>query len=139
VVVANAGSDTLSVIDVRADKVVETIWAKSSPAELFGASPNAMAFDPSGDTLYVANGTQNAIAVFRFHPDESKLLGLIPVGWFPARSRTTLPVAAWPLANIKGVGLTYGLKERERTSTTRISTTGRCRSFRSQRKRNCPR
>ncbi|NLH44498.1 MAG: beta-propeller fold lactonase family protein, partial [Planctomycetes bacterium] len=80
VVVANAGSDTLSVIDVRADKVVETIWAKSSPAELFGASPNAMAFDPSGDTLYVANGTQNAIAVFRFHPDESKLLGLIPVG-----------------------------------------------------------
>ena len=57
VVVANAGSDTLSVIDTRTDKVVETIWAKPSPADPFGASPNALAFHPSGQTLYVANGT----------------------------------------------------------------------------------
>jgi YVTN family beta-propeller protein len=111
VVVANAGSDTLSVIDVRADKVVETIWAKPSPADLFGASPNSLAFDPSGDLLYVANGTQNAVAVFRFHPDESKLLGLIPVGWFPGAIAYDAGNRRLIVANIKGVGSTRGLKE----------------------------
>ena len=84
VVVANAGSDTLSVIDTRTDKIVETICARQDPGDLFGAQPNAMAFDKRGKTLFVCNGTQNAVAVFQFDPGESKLLGLIPVGWFPA-------------------------------------------------------
>ena len=48
VVCANAGSDHLSVIDTRTDAVVETIWAKPKPSDLFGASPNALAFDPIG-------------------------------------------------------------------------------------------
>jgi len=82
-VVANAGSDTLSVIDTRTDKIVETICARQNPADLFGAQPNALAFDKRGRTLFVCNGTQNAVAVFRFKPGQSKLLGLIPVGWFP--------------------------------------------------------
>jgi YVTN family beta-propeller protein len=111
IVVANAGSDTLSVIDTRTDEVVETIWAKSSPADLFGASPNALAFNPSGDTLYVANGTQNAISVFRFHPDESKLLGLIPVGWFPGAITYDKTRHRLVVANIKGTGSTRSLKD----------------------------
>ena len=44
------------------------------------------AFDPSGERLYVANGTQNAILVIEFEPEqrgESHIRGLIPVGWFP--------------------------------------------------------
>jgi YVTN family beta-propeller protein len=110
VVVANAGSDTLSVIDTGTDKVIETIWAKPSPADLFGASPNALAFNPSGDTLFVANGTQNAIAVFRFDPVESKLLGLIPVGWFPGAIAYDAKHRQLVVANIKGVGSTRGLK-----------------------------
>jgi YVTN family beta-propeller protein len=109
VVVANAGSDTLSVIDTHTDKVVETIWAKSSPADLFGASPNALAFRPSGDRLYVANGTQNAIAVIRFHPGKSKLLGLIPVGWFPGEVVYDAARDRLIVANIKGVGSNRGL------------------------------
>jgi YVTN family beta-propeller protein len=111
VMVANAGSDTLSVIDTRTDKVVETIWAKASPADLFGASPNALAFDPAGDRLYVANGTQNAIAVIRFHPGKSRLLGLIPVGWFPGEIAYDAGRARLIVANIKGVGSTRGLKK----------------------------
>src|SRR6185312_14203407 len=82
-VVANAGSDTLTVIDTGTDKIVETIWARQNPGDLFGAQPNALAFDKSGKKLFVCNGTQNAVAVFHFKPGESKLLGLIPVGWFP--------------------------------------------------------
>ncbi|MBN1805257.1 MAG: beta-propeller fold lactonase family protein [Sedimentisphaerales bacterium] len=111
VVVANAGSDTLSVIDTRTDKVVETIWAKPSPADLFGASPNALVFNPSGETLYVANGTQNAIAVFRFCPVRSKLLGLIPTGWFPGAVAYDTTRHRLIVANIKGVGSTRGLRE----------------------------
>jgi len=82
-VVANAGSDTLTVIDTRRDKIVENICARQDPSDLFGAQPNALAFDKRGNTLFVCNGTQNAVAVFQFKPGESKLLGLIPVGWFP--------------------------------------------------------
>ena len=82
-VVANAGSDTLTVIDTRDDKIVETICARQDPGDLFGAQPNALAFDRRGKILFVCNGTQNAVAMFQFNPAASKLLGLIPVGWFP--------------------------------------------------------
>jgi DNA-binding beta-propeller fold protein YncE len=104
VVCANAGVDNLSVIDIREDKIVETIWAKDKPSDLLGATPNALAFSKGGSTLYVANGTQNAVAVIDFDPAEreSKLRGLIPVGWFPGalvldKTRDILSVA-----NIKG-------------------------------------
>ncbi len=111
VVVTNAGSDTLSVIDTRKDEVVETLWAKPTPADLFGASPNALVFDPSGKTLYVANGTQNAIAVFHFEPGESEFQGLIPVGWFPGAIAYDKKHRQLAVANIKGVGITEGLSE----------------------------
>ena len=63
VVCCNAASDHLSVIDTTDDTVVATIWAKPNAADLLGAAPNAAAFDASGRRLYVANGSQNAIAV----------------------------------------------------------------------------
>lgn len=101
-VVANAGSDTLSVIDTRSDQVVETIWTRSSPADLFGASPTALAFDKSGQTLFVCNGTQNAVAVVRFKPGESSLQGLIPVGWFPGAIVHDAARRSLCVANVKG-------------------------------------
>jgi YVTN family beta-propeller protein len=104
VVVANAGSDTLSVIGTQDDKVVETIWAKVSPADLFGASPNALAFDSHGRRLFVCNGTQNAVAVINFDPGKSKLSGLIPVGWFPGAIVFDSKHSALYVANIKGTG-----------------------------------
>ena len=109
-VVANAGNDTLSVIDTSSDRVAETICARQNPADLFGAQPNALAFDKSGNRLFVCNGTQNAVAVFDFAPGNSRLLGLIPVGWFPGAivhdpRRKTLYVA-----NIKGVAGTAALQ-----------------------------
>ncbi len=114
VVVANAGSDTLSVIDTRTDTVVETIWVKPSPADLFGASPNALVFNPKGDTLYVANGTQNAVAVVRFCPGRSKLIGLIPVGWFPGAVAYDTVRHRLYVANIKGIGSTRSIKDTEK-------------------------
>jgi YVTN family beta-propeller protein len=103
-VVANAGSDTLSVIDTRADKIVETICARQNPADLFGAQPNALAFNRSGKRLFVCNGTQNAVAVFGFKPGKSKLLGLIPVGWFPGAIVFDARHGTIDVANIKSIG-----------------------------------
>ena len=103
-VCANAAADTLSVIDTAKDTVVETVWAKASPADLFGASPNALAFAPNGKTLYAANGTQNAVAAIKFSPKKrrSRLKGLIPVGWFPGAVAYDAKRGALCVANIKG-------------------------------------
>ncbi len=102
-VVANAGSDTLSVIDTRADKIVETICARQNPGDAFGAQPNALAFDKSGKRLFVCNGTQNAVAVFQFKPGQSKRLGLIPAGWFPGALAFDAGRKQICVANIKGL------------------------------------
>ena len=115
-IVANTGSDNLSLIDTRTDQIRETIWTRQSPEDLFGAQPNALVFDPSGKTLFVCNGTQNAVAVIDFRPGESKLRGLIPVGWFPG-AITILPQSPRPMlcvANIKGIGSTKKYKPGEK-------------------------
>ncbi len=104
--VANSGSDTVSVIDTATDRVVEKIWARLSPGDPFGAQPNALAFDSDGSRLFMCNGTQNAVAVIQFEPQEkdSKLLGLIPVGWFPGAVVYHPALKTLCVANIKGIG-----------------------------------
>jgi YVTN family beta-propeller protein len=109
-VVANAGSDMLSVIDTQCDRVAETICARQNPADLFGAQPNALTFDKSGKKLFVCNGTQNAVAVFDFAPGRSQLRGLIPVGWFPGAIVCDPHGKALYVANIKGFASTETLE-----------------------------
>src|SRR5208283_1396700 len=75
-----------------------------NPADLFGAQPNALAFDKSGKELFVCNGTQNAVAVFQFKPGASKLLGLIPAGWFPGAIAFDARRGQIDVANIKSIG-----------------------------------
>ncbi|MCC7373610.1 MAG: beta-propeller fold lactonase family protein, partial [Verrucomicrobiales bacterium] len=108
VVVANSGSDTLNVIDTRTDRIVEKIWTRRTPADLFGAQPNALAFDRSGRRLYACNGTQNAVAVIAFEPEEnaSAVVGMIPVGWFPGAIQYDAARKALCVANLKGIGAT---------------------------------
>ena len=119
-VVACAGSDYVSVIDTQTDQLVETIWTKQNAAALYGANPNALAFDGTGRTLFVANGTQNAIAVVEFDPGESELEGLIPVGWFPGAIVCDNARQRLYVANIKGNGLTqrHG-KQKKQDGNTR--------------------
>src|SRR4029077_13023113 len=65
VYVANANSDTVSVIDTRTDTVVETISCRPEHRLPFGSGTNALALRPDGGTLSVANGTNNCLAVVR--------------------------------------------------------------------------
>ena len=112
VVVANTGSDTLNVIETATDRIVEKIWARQTPADLFGAQPTALVFDNSGRSLYVCNATQNAVAVIQFEPEDnaSKVLGLIPVGWFPSGIQFDARRNALCVANMKGTGAMKILK-----------------------------
>lgn len=103
-VVANAASDTLTVIDTETDRVVETLWTKENPSVLFGASPNALVFDNDGKYLYVCNGTMNAVAVIEFQPGRSEFEGLLPVGWFPGAIALDATRGHLLVANIKGIG-----------------------------------
>ena len=102
-VAASAGSDMLSVIDTRTDEVVETVTARQNPGDVFGAQPDALAFDASGKILYCANASQNAIAVFQFKPRETKMLGLIPAGWFPSALAFDIRGKKICVANLKNL------------------------------------
>jgi YVTN family beta-propeller protein len=93
--VANANSDTVSVIDTAARKVSRTIEVKPDDSLPFGSAPNALAIN--GDTVYVANGGNNAVAVV-----DSSVRGFIPTGWYPGALATD--GAYLYIANVKGYG-----------------------------------
>ncbi len=108
VVCANAGSDTVTVLDLDG-RIVDTLWARSRPNDLLQASPNALCFAADGTRLFVGNGTMNAVAAFAWRPDVrggSSLLGFVPVGWYPAAMCWDAPRARVAVANVKGLG--YG-------------------------------
>ena len=110
--VANANSDTVSVIDTASDRVVETIPAAPEASLAFGSAPNALALSPDGQTLYVANGGNNAVGVVRLGAlaggaateQASRALGFIPTGWYPGSVRVSDDGKTLFVANVKGVG-----------------------------------
>ncbi|HEX5270468.1 MAG TPA: bifunctional YncE family protein/alkaline phosphatase family protein [Gemmataceae bacterium] len=116
VYVANAASDTVSVIDRRTDTVVETIAIRPEGRLPFGSGPNALAVSPDGGTLYVANGTNNCLAVVRLgtigfdadpgdgRPEKSAVVGLIPTGWYPGAVVLSPDGKTLYVANVKGHG-----------------------------------
>jgi len=87
VYVTNANSDTISAISTASDNVVATLHVGgggSGNESLLGSSPNAVAIAADGSTLYVANATQNAVAVVDVQArKDDQVRGLIPTGWYP--------------------------------------------------------
>lgn len=79
--VANANSDSVSVIDTERDRVVATLPARITPKAPLGSAPNALAISRDGKTLYVANGADNAVAVLDAATGRTR--GFIPAGWYP--------------------------------------------------------
>jgi YVTN family beta-propeller protein len=113
VYVANAASDTVSVLDARSETITETIACRPEARLPFGSGCNAVALSPDGGTLYVANGTNNCVAVVRLSraaredgpgPERSELLGLIPTGWYPGALRVSADGRRLCVANVKGHG-----------------------------------
>jgi YVTN family beta-propeller protein len=113
--VANANSDTVSVVDTKTNQVVETMACRPESRLPFGSGSNALALTPDGRGLYVANGTNNCIAWLSLgqealdnpsadSPRESRVKGLIPTGWYPGAILLSQDGKQMFVANIKGHG-----------------------------------
>jgi YVTN family beta-propeller protein len=79
--VANANTDTISVLDSGNARVTDTIRLRPFELELKGVAPSALALAPDGRTLYVALGGLNAVAVVDVTTQQMR--GLIPTAWYP--------------------------------------------------------
>lgn len=99
---ANANDNSVSVIDLKTKRVIETLNAALFPNAPSGSTTNSVALSGDERTLYIANADNNCLAVFDVRtPGRSKSLGFIPTGWYPTCVRmvgTTIVVT-----NGKGV------------------------------------
>jgi YVTN family beta-propeller protein len=81
---ANANDNSVSVIDIKNRKVLETLNAALYPGSSVGSTTNGVALGDDDKTLYIANADNNCLAVFDVSkPGSSKSIGFIPVGWYP--------------------------------------------------------
>ncbi|MGN6212364.1 bifunctional YncE family protein/alkaline phosphatase family protein [Parafilimonas sp.] len=87
--VANANDNSVSVINIRQRKVMETLNAALYPNSVPGSTTNSVALSADEKTLYIANADNNCVAVFDVSkPGSSVSKGFIPVGWYPTSVRT---------------------------------------------------
>ncbi len=104
VFISNGTNDNISVISIKEDTVVNTIYLKPEERvrHFRGVIPFGLALDPEQKRLYVAESGINAIAVI----DISKLevRGHIPAGWFPSKIEVSSDGEYLIIANAKGYG-----------------------------------
>ena len=107
--VSNGNSDNIFIIDTQRDVVTDSIDVRLDKGEkpFIGDSPNALAIDSTGKTLYVANGMDNAIAVVQLdalHTGviDNRLTGFIPTETYP--SGIALTDRKIYVANLEGEG-----------------------------------
>jgi DNA-binding beta-propeller fold protein YncE len=85
--------DCVVIVDTKTDRVLANIKT-TAPAAVFpnrdgfkGSNPTGLALSPDEKTLYVTNGGTNSVAVIRLEKDQdlddSRVIGLIPTGWYP--------------------------------------------------------
>ena len=100
--VANANSDSVSVVDTDAARVVLTIPLEPFGLKQKGFAPTALALAPGGATLFVALGGLNAVAVVdtRTHT----LRGLIPTAWYPNHLAISADGSKLGVATLLGTG-----------------------------------
>ena len=80
--VANAGGDSVSVIDPGNLKVTDTLNTKADPSLPWGSLSDGLALSADSRTLYVANAGINAVACLQLD-NPAAPVRLIPAGWFP--------------------------------------------------------
>jgi len=86
--VANANDNSVSIIDTKNMKVMETLNAALYADAVPGSTTNGLALSADEERLYIANADNNALAVFEVEKiGSSRSLGFIPVGWYPTNVR----------------------------------------------------
>lgn len=98
--IANALSDSISVIDIEKERVERTIKLQWNNQRLLGSLPNALAV--RGDRLYVANGGDNSLAEVDLKTN--RVLGFRAAGYFPCAVTLTADGTRAIVLNNKGAG-----------------------------------
>jgi YVTN family beta-propeller protein len=80
--VTNGNSESVSVIDTKTNRVVQTIDIQPFSRRVVGISPTAVAVAPDGSRLFVTCGGINAVAVIQL--PSGRLLGMVPTSWYPS-------------------------------------------------------
>jgi YVTN family beta-propeller protein len=114
--VANAYSDTISVIDTATNTVAYTISVGlpigvpgQGPA--YGAGPNSIAVDPAKHVAYVAFYNANCVGVVNLTKGAANpVVGMIPVGYAPASVVLDKANNSLIVANDKGIGTRYSFE-----------------------------
>jgi DNA-binding beta-propeller fold protein YncE len=84
--VALAGSDRVAIVDTRSRGVIGYLHDSAPGAPPEGSTPNALAISADQKRLLIAEGDNNAIAVFDLATGKTEngtLLGRIPTDWYP--------------------------------------------------------
>lgn len=101
--VANAGSDTVSIVDIASGREIATVPTAAPvgavPPQVMplrGSSPNGVALSPDERTLYVTNGGNNTLAVVALDATATsgRVTGLVPTGLYPTAVATS-PSGRW--------------------------------------------
>jgi YVTN family beta-propeller protein len=99
--VSNSNSDTLSVIDVKSEKVVKTILLRPGEMRgLPGCTPFGISLSPDEKTAFVAMSDLNAVAVVDLA--KGQVRGYVPAGWYPTSTAVTKDGKYLYVANAKG-------------------------------------
>lgn len=104
VFVSNGGNDCISVVDIQSDKVIDNIYLSPDPRlkNYRGILPFGLALSPDKKRLYVAESGINAVAVI--DAEKRRVLGHLPVGWFPSKLAVSKDGKQLMVANAKGYG-----------------------------------
>jgi YVTN family beta-propeller protein len=114
--VANAYSDSISVIDLATNQVSRTIdlglpIGVPGQGSAYGAGPNSIAVDASKGIAYVALYNANAVAVVDLSGGAKEpVLGLIPVAYAPSSVALDTTNNILVVANDKGVGTRFSFE-----------------------------
>jgi YVTN family beta-propeller protein len=104
-------SDSVVIVDTAKDRVVAELKT-TAPPDTFansngfkGSNPNSLALSPDEQTLYVTNGGTNSVAVIALEkdPDDSRVVGLIPTGWYPTSVSVSKSGATLYVVNGKSI------------------------------------
>jgi YVTN family beta-propeller protein len=107
--VASASTDRISVVDTRTNACITDLTDTIAGAGGEGSTPIALLLSADGGRLFVAEADNNAVAEFELSAataghsspvTRDRLLGRIPVGWYP--SALTLRGDTLLVANAKG-------------------------------------
>ncbi|MBS1885911.1 MAG: bifunctional YncE family protein/alkaline phosphatase family protein [Actinobacteria bacterium] len=119
--VANSNDDSLSVIDTRQNKVVQTVSTNPLPGAKVGSYANAISM-PSPNQLLVSIGRDNAVAVYSYKglthghgrghgnhheqpvKDPLSLEGLLPTDWYPVDVQPDPALGKIVVTNARGIG-----------------------------------